>query len=577
MKTSLFCGLFAMSLTLAACGGGGSSGGGDSIPSSLLITDAPADDLLAFHATVEGVSLMHDDGRLTENLISGAIELELLGLDDVLEWIASRPLPKGTYTGVQVSFTPGSYAAVAKDGTPIAVDAVSDTWDVTFVRPIPVADDYHRIVIDLDVRASLSGDVTAGVPLVFNASGDASGDDGADAQVIDEIQGVVREIDTERDVLLLDAFADDDLQVPLGPVEVALDDETLTADENDFIDQLPEDFYTRLGPLTTLVEVRGQIGSNGVVRATKVQIGDQSGGETLVGEVEIEGIVLAATPDSFTLLIREIEKGADLAEPILATLPEPRIIQIAYEGDTPFYVDDATLLDEEVEDSLTVGTELEVEFDQFLSEPFLAKRAQVNGGGPKFLATVADVSTLPDSIVVNVAPNDLLVSTGVVESDATPVTVDLSGAGAITLDAQGEPSLTSAELVSGLGVEIRGAVTGDASAPHVTLRDLEVRPGHLTGARVGRVDAEGALFHTSGGTTDGALGADNSPGPFEVAIAPTCSFEGDVASATEFFDLFSKYRKLEYVAVDVAGIGTETGKVKAFEIRVEVKPLTPPF
>ena len=568
-KTLLKSCVLATSLTLAACGGGSSGGGG--VSSSLLITDSPADDLLAFHATVEEVRLVYDDARLTNNLVNGNLDLELLGLDGVFEWLASRPLPNGTFSGLQVTFVAGSYAAVSNDGTPVTVDAASDVWNVDFDAPVIVDGDYHRIVLDLDVRDSLTGDVSA-PPLTFNAAGDASADDSVVA-TIDEIKGILRSFDPVEETLVLDAFADDDLSVELGRVTVALDSSTLVVDEDDFIFLVRADFFTFLTGGETLLEVHGQIGTDGVIEATKVQIEDQSGGGTLVAEVEIEGVVVDATPTSFSLLIRDIEKGAALAAPILAALPDPSTIEVNYDGDTTFYMDDNTLLAGDIEDFLEIGSEVEAEFALFLSDPFTATRVELDGGGPEFEATVVDVAGLPDSIVVNIDGDELVVTSGVVASDTTDVTIDLTAGGSLLLDVEGEPSLTSDVLMNDFEIEIQGVVSGTPSAPTVELTELEIRPGVLEGASVSQADAPSSSFQTSGGSIDGSFGAENSPGPFNVTIDPNCVFEGDVSSATAFFDLFDGATL--QVSVDVTGIGTDAGAITAYEIEVEVSPVTP--
>src|SRR5262249_14593669 len=129
---------------LGACGGGG-GGAGAPARTDILLTDSPADDLLAFQATITSLRLEDSMGGTTANLLAGNVSTEFIGLQNQLAWLASRHLPMGTYTAVRVDFAPGSYSARRNDGSQVAVSATSNVLVAPFASPLTIGvGGYHR-------------------------------------------------------------------------------------------------------------------------------------------------------------------------------------------------------------------------------------------------------------------------------------------------------------------------------------------------------------------------------------------------------------------------------------------------
>lgn len=124
--------LLGQAVLLAGCGGGGSGGGGGggagmASSAHFLIGDAPRDDLLSFTAEVGTLQLERTDGKLTENLLPGPVTVEFIDLEETFAWLTSARPGNGSYVAAHVGFVPLSYAALAEDGSPVTVNAVTTT------------------------------------------------------------------------------------------------------------------------------------------------------------------------------------------------------------------------------------------------------------------------------------------------------------------------------------------------------------------------------------------------------------------------------------------------------------------
>lgn len=573
---TLFC------LLATACSGGGGSagggggGGGSAARTDLLLTDAALDDLLAFRTTVSELRLRRQGGGTSANLLAAPLPVEFLGLEGVLGFASISDLTSGVWIGARVAFEPGSYEAVTRDGTPVAVVASWDVLDVDFAAPLQLDDSgYRRIEIDLDLGASLSGEVGS-PPIAFAPSGLARIDDGSSSGTIDEIRGLVTSA-SAPDSLVVDAFADDDLTVPLGEVTVRVGAGTLLVGDDGAPLPSVGAFFSALTAGATLVEVHGRLGLGGRVDATRVEIEDHSGGSGSSSLVKIEGLVLGVGPGgTFELLIQEIEKGQAIASPVLEQMGSPASITVSFDAGTHFYLDadhgggseDSVPSDAS---QLAVGRRVKVGFADFLAEPFPAHKVEIESTHAEFEGSIVDASGLPASMVIHLHHSEPAILSGDVDSDQTDVTVTLAGSHFL-LDTHGHPSLTVGDLLVGMKVEVKGTLSGPSGAPTITAWRTKVHAGRLDGALVTGVQPGDATFTTLGGDVDDPFGGGVTPGPMLVHVEPEAEFDGDAEDAASFYALFQNLAEGETLEVRVEGIGTgATDEVRAFEIDVKLR------
>lgn len=557
--------LAALLLFLPSACSSGSSGGGPA-QVDLLLGDAPVDELLSFELTVDSLRLQDPGGTFTPNLLAAPVRLEFLGLQETFAWVASAAPPKGTYSAVEVRFETTSVEARAQDGSSVTVTVLSDTLSASLPAGSQLDSGYARFLVDLDLRESLSGDVGLGA-ITFDPSGSATLRDGGEDARIDEIEGVVQSLDRSARRLVLDAYADGNPALSLGDVVVQLSDATLLLDDQD---QLIPDEQTFLDGLvlgTTLLEVHGDLTSAGRIDATRIEVEDAIGGGNTVAR--IEGLVLAVDPGtSFELLIREIEKGQSLVQSVLGGLGNPASITVAYDAATVFFTDSGSLTGPEV---LAAGQELKVKFAEFTAEPFLATAVELEDVEPELQATSVDVAGLPSTIVVHVDDDEPALLSGDVASSTTDVVVTIASA-ALVLDVDEEIDLAPADLLTGLDLRLRGALSGPPTAPTLAATRVEVRPGELDEATVTASDPASSTFTTSGGELDEPFGGPTTAGPFTVEIEPGCAFTGDATSEAAFHALVAGLGAGDTLLVEVEGLGTDLpGTIRAFAVEVELE------
>jgi hypothetical protein len=559
----------SLSLLLSACGGG--SGGSGAASADFFVKDGPADDLLAFQAEVASIRLRRTDLTLTPNLLAGATTFDFLELEDSLGWVVTGPLEKGDYDAAVVDFTSGSYVALAKDGSAVTVNALSDQLVASFPATLSVGGGYRRVEIDLDLDDSLDGDVQGGM-IDFDPAGSSSSSNGSTDATIDEIKGTVVSVDAGAGRLVVDAFVDDDLNVALGEITVALEAGALLLMEDGTAFASESAFFMALVPGSTLLEVHGDVGASGLVRASRIEIEDALGGGGLV-VVEIEGTVVDLSPGTgFELLLREVEKGAATAGPVLAGLGNPATITVSYDGSTIFVLDDDDGPDTLTTDaSLAVGQEVDVKFTMFSTSPFPAFKVEIEDEDLELEGVITDVSGLPTSFVMHLDDDEYVIAAGQVQSDSTDVTVLVSQA-TFFLDVDTEPPLTSSELLAGMEVEVDGELSGPPSGPTLTATRVEVEPGELDGGTVTSTDVAAGRFATSGGAVDDPFGGGITSGPLDIVVAPGAVFEGDATSLAELAALFAGLALGETLVVEVEGLATgNADEIEAFEVDVEIE------
>jgi hypothetical protein len=115
-------GLASSLLALATgCGGGGGNGAGATTSADILLTDAPVDELLSFNILVNEVRLYDAVGERSENLLNGSMRVNLLSAATQLAWLVSKPVPSGTWHGIELRYDPLVVDARLLDGTPASV------------------------------------------------------------------------------------------------------------------------------------------------------------------------------------------------------------------------------------------------------------------------------------------------------------------------------------------------------------------------------------------------------------------------------------------------------------------------
>jgi len=552
----------AIALTFASCSGG--SGGSGAIASgsgSILVKDAPVASLLSFKATVDELRLVDLNGIATANLLSQSVPVEFLGLQKAGSWLSSAAFPLGTYASARIVFDPASIAARAKDGTVVPVVVTTPTMDLPFAPQLVIAStaDYNRVLIDLDLLESLEGNLAG---MTFTPAGDTDTSDGSTDQAIDEIRGVVQSFSELDGEIVINAFVDSDLTVPLGMVTVDVPGGASLIREDGLVFATPANFYVALQAGATLIEVHGDLAAEGAVTATKIEIEDQNSGANVALLVKVEGVVASTAVGSFDILVVEVEKGASIANPVLMGMGNPNAITVSHDAMTRFFREDGTAA---ASTDIVVGQKVKVYLSDFIGSPFPAYRVRVHNA-PASDATIVDVTGLPGSIIVHIDGDEPLVTSGMVATNTTNVTVDLSGS-QVSLKTHDAPGILAADLQVGMEVKVEG----DLAALTITSTQLKVRPGRLRG-NVSAIAPPLAFTATLDDLKDPFGNNVDGIGPYSIVIDPSAEFKKDAATPAEFMALFNGLGAGESLAIRIKGVGTATpNEIIAHVIEVEVE------
>src|SRR5262245_41728919 len=538
-----------------ACGGGGGGGGGSVATADILIGDAPVDDLLSFSAIVQSVRLQRDDLTFTGNLV-GSLEIEFLGLNGALAFLAKGRIAPGTYVSAEIGFVPGSYVAKADDGSPVAIVPASNTYVAPLPGPLVVAaGDYVRFTVDLDLLSSLSGAVANGT-LDFDPSGSCDSNDGSEDAPIDELRGSVRSSDAVAHTIVVDASVGDP-PAHIGQVTVLVTGGTVLLD-NDNAPLTLSAFFAALAT-GTILEVHGDLGADGAVTATRIELEDAGGGGG-AAVARIRGIVAALAPPQLSLRITQIKDGVRAVAPVLAGLEDPDVIEVGFGEGTAFLFDDGGLTSSA---SLAVGQEITARFSAFVAPPFPASEIEIDDS-PGFHATLTGHDR-DGALLLRLDARDPAVRTG---SGATGEVSLALGLAPIVLDVPGSPALAAGELLPGLELEVHGRLGGPPAAPVLSAERVLVHPGTLRGASLADVAPGGANFVVAGGALVDPFGLGVTPGPLLMWIEDGCTFEGDARSLAEFEALAGGRQ----ATLDVRGVGNGVAnEVRAFAVRVRME------
>ncbi len=540
---------------LPSCGGGGSSSSSPSLGLSnldVLVTDAPANELLAFQATVIELHLVLQGGGETPNLLAGPISLELLSLQGTSAWLASQNLPAGTYSGVHLVFQHGSYAARRNDGSSVAVISSSDDLSISFGLPFGLDDSsYRRVLVDIDLLNALTGSLSA-PPLLFSPMGLLTDDSGHVESSIDEVKGIVQSVDAAQNSLVLSAFVDDDAQVALGDVQVIVGPTTLLVQDGGTPFASSADFFASLTAGLTFLEVHGNL-LNGAVQATRIEVDDNSGGGGSANLVRLKGLVNSIGPGSeFGVAISSVPQGSSIVAAAFGGVL-PATLDVSFDDTTHFYLHEHQT---STSASLALGQKVDVKFSTFANAPYLAARVEIDDESGENEGTVTNASGLPDSFVMHLDESSAALFSGQVASTSTNVNVTLTGA-PITLETPGNPALTASQILQGLRVDVHGPVSGTPSAPSIAASALKVRPGKLKDAIINSATGGGSpSFTTFGGSIDDPFGSNVTEGPLTIQLAPGCVFQGAATSEASFLALAMNPPGGAVVRVRVRGIGS---------------------
>lgn len=542
---------------VSGCGGGGGGGGGATV--DVLIGDAPRDDLLSFSAVVQSVRLQRDDASFTSDLVS-SLEVEFLGLNGALVFLAHGRIPAGTYVAMEVGFAPGQYQAQrGDDSSSVAINAAANTYLAMLAPPLTVASGgYARFTADLDLLASLAGDVTNGF-LTFDPSGSGSSDDSGEAP-IDELKGPVQSSDLATRLVVVDGFVGPQSSVHLGRIEVHVPDTALLLSDDNMTLTVTQFFAAAVAG--TFLEVHGNLAAGGRVEATRIEIEDGLGGGGGGNSgVRIEGIVTDLGVSEFTMRIRRIKDGASIAEPILAQLQDPTSLDVTHGGSTLFVFDSGGLTDAS---ALAKGQEVKVRFSAFATTPFPASEVEIDDT-PGFHGELLGPGTLPGSLAMRLAPSDGTSSLGTHEP-GSEVELRLDSA-SIRLALGDRPVLRIDDLRPGMRLEPHGSL--DLGTQTIRVERMDVRPGFLEGASPADVSAAARDLVVDGGRFVDSFGRDVTPGPVNVQLVEDCRFLGDARSAEEFFLLLGSGAR-SGTTVDVFGLPGGSNRILAYALRLRL-------
>jgi hypothetical protein len=566
MKNSLLAKLATLLLLIwaPACGGGGSSSQA-SANLDVLLTDAPTDELLSFNVTIESVRLYDADGERTENLLSGTVRVDVLGAATQLAWLVAKPVPTGTWQGVELSFDPLSVDARLLDGSQASVTVLGDLLEADFAMPLVLAaDGYQRCIVDFDLNESLTGDGASGFVLDPIGSSFAE-EDASDPIDIDDITGIVRSIDTVHHRITIDAWVDDDCDVLLGSLEVSVPVSALLQNDSGEVFADRSSFYAALSANTSLVEIHGAM-VNGYIEASRIEIEDEAGAGD---DVRMRGVVIGvdALGSSFTMVVAEVKEGSALVESALESIPATQTVH--WDAGTMFMVDDGERVNPS---ALSVGMEVDVRFLQFQNAPFLASRVEIESEGNEYEGTVSDDAGMPLSFELDLPPLAPLIQSGDVSG---PIHVSLLAQPDVWLDAGVNPALPAFWIQAGQRVEVRGQLTGSSpSSRELPATEIRIKPGEAEGSVIGGIDTLAGLeLYALVEEFDDPFGGsvDRSATP-EVFVPLNCVFTGDITDYATFASAMNDVENYPVIDIQIKGIADPEApdRIIAYEIEVEL-------
>ena len=556
-------------ILLAACGGGGgsssSSSDDDGPELSFSLEDAPTDTFSTVRLRVDELRLEDGDGLLSANLLGSPREFDLLGLAAKSALLALIPsFPDGSYP--RVHLTVGHAEVLDLGGLPVPVTIVQGAGSATVPGAGIVLDGgYLNCALDVDLDASFREDPGAPGSFLFELRFNAS--DGI-PPAFDGFRGRVTAIDRARSRFTA-RLIDDGSATSFGELQVLVEDGDFLVHDDGRTFATADAFLDELD-VGEIVQVNGRLLPSGLFDASRV-IEEDDDGLSGSSRIEFEGEVLSLDPvgQTFQLLIKEVEKGEAIAGPVLAGLPNPNLIEVAYDAATLIVADDSGSSGAGLVDlTLVPGLEVDVRFASFaLPSPFLATSIEVGDGssggddGIEYEGTIVDVADLPSSFRFALQSSEPAVLTGLVTA---PVLVPLSSAPTIELDAGPEPILAPDDLLLNLRAKVYGELSGPPANATLTPTRIKVKPGRLEGTLTA-VDLGGRTLTVTVDEVDRSFGGPVTPtGSVVFEVPASAEIETD-AGGTALVDLAGLLGGAA-VSIRLEGIALVGGGFRAWEV-----------
>ena len=562
-------GLTGSLLALAAGCGGGSGGGGTggaTTSADILLTDAPVDELLSFNILVQEVRLYDGAGERSENLLNGSMRVNLLSAATQLAWLVSKPVPAGTWHGIELRYDPLGVDARLLDGAPASVQVMDDRLAAAFAAPVVfAAAGYQRVVVDFDLAASLAYS-TGGFDYDLDPEGIATGDDDPATPIqIDSIVGRVKGVDQVNDLLSIEAWSDDDRAVLLGTLQVQLEPGDLLQDDEGAVLDLAS-FYAAIVPDATFIEVHGAMTAAGTIDATRVELdGGIGGGDSVVRiDAIVQSIDLGAS--TMEIVVAEVDKGYSLVAGAFGG-SIPASFTVAWDVQTYFGFADGGAT---TAASVVAGAEVDLRFASFpVGGPWTAARVELEQEGAEYEGTVSNIDDLllGGSFQITLPPNSPLILGGAV---VNPLTIQLEQDAYIWLDTGTEPSASPEAIQVGQRVRASGLLSGGPAGAVVDASEARIQPGRATAsAMIGTLD-EGvysvvAFMVEFDSPFGGSVLLDAELRFYEETI-----YEGDVSSMAELQEAIESDAAIIELRIEgIAAIGQNAIEVYEVDVRVD--------
>lgn len=488
--------------------------------------------------TIDELRLRNLGGTQTADLLAAPRTFDFLGLSAKQALLALvSTVPQGTYDQLEMVVSGVSVLDLA--GLPVGVTLVgtTDEVDLTLQSGSPLTFDgtFSPCAIDIDLDRSFSPDPGSPGDFLFNLAFSASP---SGSTALDEFRATVSSIDIPGSRFFA-RIIDDGVAGNFGLLEIRVADGDYLVHDDGRTFQSAAAFLDELDP-GEIVQVSGTMGTNGIFNASRVIEEDDgpSGSSRIEFEGEVRSINTGA--QTFELFIKEIEKGASIANPVLAALPNPNLITVSFTASTPIFADDSASSGTGlVPTTLAPGLEVDVRFATFAGTgPFPASSIEVGDGGSgsddgiEYEGNISDVSGLPANFGLTLDNSEPAVLSGLVTA---PVTVSLSGGPSIFLDSGPEPSLTAADLLLNQRIEVYGLLSGPPNAAGIAANKIKVKPGELEGSLTAVNLGASTITVTVSRVDRHFGGAANPSGSVTMAVAPNAELETD-ADGTSLAD-----------------------------------------
>lgn len=554
--------LAAAALLAASCGGGGSDDSATTGGLGILVTDAPTDGLSLVELDLTTIQLRRPDGTFTANLLPARRTYDVLGLAGTTSLLAMVTPPTGTYDGIRVQIDPASVRIFASGGAAVDVRVLRSIDVATFAErgeaDLTVGAGFKDLLVDVDLLKSLAEDLAnpGGKTFELEVEAEHVFEDSA----MDEFRGRVTSEDVANSSFAVNLLDESGVSFGSAIVLIEVGDDLVDDDGVPFASVAA--FFATL-QVGSEVEVHGLLDATGRIAATRVEIED---GFSL--PIKLKGDVLSvnAGAQEFEFLFKEVRRGSQSVYPVLAQLGNPRVLTIAWDAGTSFAIEDGGAASAA---SLVPGAEVYVGFTTFSAPmPFLTGAIEFDDEGAAFEGTITGVAGLPGSFTLTLDSDEPAWLSGVVTA---PVSVTLASADRVYLDTETEPTLAASALLTGLKVEVHGALSGPPNAATIAASRLKVKPGRLDGT-ITDVQLGARTITVLVEDVDDPFGGPALVGSLTVQVPVEAWIEGADGEMTlaALDSMLAGLGGGAVLTVRLEGIGDGLGSVIAWELEVEI-------